>query len=64
MDGISRQMIRICLAVIGIYILHLIDSCHERCYFLRLWSVGLVVPLPKLPKPEFNPIYDLLVYLN
>ncbi|CAH2006178.1 unnamed protein product [Acanthoscelides obtectus] len=51
-DGITIEMIKLCLPAVGIYILHLINCCLERGVFPIAWKEALVQPLPKIPNPQ------------
>nr|CAH7743206.1 unnamed protein product [Callosobruchus chinensis] len=51
-DGITIEMVRLCLPAIAPYVLHLINSCLEIGYFPQLWKEALILPLPKIPAPR------------
>lgn len=50
-DGISLQMLNLCLPMIEMYILHIINLCLKRGYFPAQWKKGIVLALPKKTNP-------------
>lgn len=66
-DGISLQIIKLCIPAIADYITHIMNSCLEQGYFPETWKEALVVPIPKTSNPtsynELRPI-SLLTILS
>lgn len=51
-DGISAQMLQICLPVIYKHLTHLINCCLEVGYFPANWKLSIVKPLAKINDPK------------
>lgn len=51
-DGLSLQMVKMCLPSIDKYICHIINSCLEIGFFPQIWKEALVIPLPKTANPS------------
>nr|CAI5862446.1 unnamed protein product [Callosobruchus analis] len=51
-DGISLQMLKLCLPAINDYLLHIINICLEVGYFPKQWKTALVIPKPKCSHPK------------
>nr|CAH7742951.1 unnamed protein product [Callosobruchus chinensis] len=51
-DGISLQMLKLCLPAISDYLLHIINLCLEVGYFPSQWKTALVIPKPKCSNPK------------
>nr|CAI5833067.1 unnamed protein product [Callosobruchus analis] len=50
-DGITVEMLKLCLPAIAPYLLHIVNSCLEIGFFPNCWKTAIVVPLPKVPNP-------------
>lgn len=51
-DGITIQMIGLCLPAILVYITHVINCCLEIGYFPAMWKEAIIFPLPKVTNPK------------
>lgn len=51
-DKISLSMLKYCSPFIDSYLVHIINSCIEQCYFPQLWKQAIGTPLPKKTNPE------------
>nr|CAI5860341.1 unnamed protein product [Callosobruchus analis] len=50
-DGVTLQMVKLCLPVISIYLTHIVNCCLESGYFPEQWRKARVIPLPKTANP-------------
>ena len=66
-DGISLEMIKLCMPSLLLPITHIVNLCLEVGYFPAIWKEALVCPLPKIPNPkaysDLRPI-SLLPFLS
>lgn len=50
-DGISLQMVKLCLPVLLPYITHIVNCCLEIGYFPSAWKQAVICPVPKVNNP-------------
>lgn len=66
-DGISLEMIKLCMPTLLLPLTHIVNLCLEVGYFPASWKVALVCPLPKIANPktysDLRPI-SLLPFLS
>ena len=55
-DGVTYQVLRLLLKVLGNPLLRLYNLCFSRGYLLRAWSSSTVVLIPKPGTNNFRPI--------
>ena len=50
-DGLSLQMVKLCLPMLLNYITHIINCCLETGYFPESWKHAVICPVPKTNNP-------------